>query len=126
MIRILKYILIYNNTHIYQIIKMFHTFITVIFMRVLLHVVIIANTLPNTYYVPSTTLSILTDLILTIPFRGRLYSHPHFTKFREFINLPKITQLVNSVAQIQYQHSDSSIYTWVNRHVYVDSFRCVC
>lgn len=105
---------------------MLHTFIIVIFMRVLLHTVIIANTLPNIYYVPGSTLSIFADLILTIPFRGRLYSHPLFTKFREFINLPTITQLVNCVAQFQYQHSDSRIYTWVKHHVHVDSFRCVC
>ena len=43
MIRILIYILICNNTHIYQIIKMLHILILAIFMRVLLHIGVTAN-----------------------------------------------------------------------------------
>lgn len=57
--------------------------------------------LPNVYYVPGTTVSIFTYSILATTFRQTAYSHLHFAKLREVINLPKITQPVNGIAQIQ-------------------------
>lgn len=107
MIRILIYILISNNnTHIYQIIKMLHILILAIFMRVLLHEGSYSKHLPNVYYVPGTTVSILTTQSPTT-FRQTAYSHLHFAKLREVINLPKITQ------PVKWYCSDSNTSTLI-------------
>lgn len=90
--------------------------------------------LPNIYYVPGITLSVLTHLMLTTTFRGRYYSHFHFTKLREVSNWPKITQLVNGVAQIRtpafwlqnlhLANQSHCLLLFIKQDI--DSFRCIC
>ena len=88
--------------------------------------------LPDIYDVPGTTLSILGHLMLTTIFRGRSYSCPYFAKLREVINMPKITPLINGVAQIQtpvlrlqnlhLAKPSHSILVFIKQNI--DSFRC--
>lgn len=124
------YIFIWNNTHIYQIIKMLHTLNSDIHEGLITY-----SDYSNTYQTFTMfQVSVLTHLMLTTTFRGRYYSHSYFTKLREVTNWLKITQLVNGVVQIQtpafwlqnlrLAKPSHCILLFIKQDI--DSFRCVC